>query len=268
MRFAKLPNRAIRASLPQNNSRENAMRRLGIAMLLVVLWPLAASAADITVFSPGIANGPLKKLAEAWTAQTGNKVTITGANVGRIRTAVATDVPGDVVLAPSADFKDFAPKLKPGSVTPVGRILFGLVVKAGGPHPDISTHEKFVAMTRQAGTLAFANPAVGSLSGGMVEEMLKRPEFAGVTPLPIKGMIGDAIVRGDAVFGGGAISEELMAQGAEVVGPFPDSLGLHIDISGAVLGVAAAPDDAAAFLRYITGPQAAKVWMAGGIENL
>lgn len=222
-------------------------------------------AGDITVYSPGIVNGPLRQLADAWTAETGNKVTFAGFNVGRIRTAVATDAPADVVVAPTADFKDFAPKLKPGSERSLGRIIFGIVVKAGGAHPDISTHEKFVAFVKKAGVLAYANPAVGSLTGGMVEEMLKRPEFVGVEPRPIKGMIGDAIVRGDAEYGGGAITEELMAKGAEVVGPFPDDLGLHVDMSAAVLKVSAAPNDAEAFLRYVTRPEAAAVWKAGGV---
>jgi molybdate transport system substrate-binding protein len=243
---------------------ESFVRHLALAVLLLAL-PVTAQAADITVFSPGIANGPLRKLAETWMADTGNKVTITGGNVGRIRTAVNSDTPADLVLAPPADLKDLSGKLKPGSERKVGRIIFGVVVKAGGTHPDISTHEKFIAFTKNAGTLAYANPAVGSLSGAMVEEMLKRPEFEGVRPLPIKGMIGDAIVRGDAEFGGGAISEELMAQGAEVVGPFPDSLGLHIDISAAVLKVAAAPKEAEAFLAYIAAPGARETWKAGGI---
>lgn len=243
------------------------MRQLGIAFVLVVLTSLGARAADITVFSPGIVNGPLRKLADSWTEQTGNKVTITGGNVGRIRTAVNTDVPADLVFAPSANLKDLAPKLKPRSEKPLGRIIFGIVVKAGGRHPDISTQEKFVAFTKQAGTLAYANPAVGSLSGAMVEEMLKRPEFAGVKPLPIKGMIGDAIVRGDAEFGAGAISEQLMAKDAEVVGRLPDSLGLFIDVSGAVLGIAAAPNEAASFLAYITAPAAEALWKAGGIDK-
>lgn len=242
------------------------MRALIFAVAMTAAVP--AFAADITVFSPGISNGPLHKLAEAWTAETGNKVTITGGNIGRIRAAVETDQPADLVLTTPAEMKDLAAKLKPGSARPVGRIIFGVVVKAGGRHPDISTEEKFVAFTREAGTLAYANPAVGSLSGAMVEEMLKRPEFAGVKPLPIKGMIGDAIVRGDAEFGGGAISEELMAQGAEVVGRFPDSLGLFIDVSGAVLTVAAAPREAEAFLAYITSDKAAPLWKAGGIEEV
>jgi molybdate transport system substrate-binding protein len=229
--------------------------------------PLGAQAADITVYSPGIVNGPLKQLAADWTAQTGNKVTFAGNNVGRIRTAVATGAPADVVVAPTSDFQDFAAKLVAGSQRPLGRVLFGVVVKAGGAHPDISTPEKFIAFTKKAGVLAYANPAVGSLTGGMVEEMLKRPEFAGVERRPIKGMIGDAIVRGDAEYGGGAITEELMAKGAEVVGPFPAEMGLHVDVSAAVLKVAAAPADAEAFLRYVTRPEAAAVWKAGGIAE-
>jgi molybdate transport system substrate-binding protein len=236
-----------------------------LAIALAVFVPLGAHAADITVYSPGIVNGPLKKLAEAWTVETGNKVIFAGANVGRIRAAVAKDDPGDVVVAPAGDFADFAPKLMPGSERSLGRIRFGVVVKAGGAHPDISSHEKFVTFAKKACVLAYADPKVGSLTGAMVEDMLKRPEFAGVEPRPIKGMIGDAIVRGDAEFGGGAITEELMAGGAEVVGPFPDDLGLHVDVSAAVLKISAAPGEAQDFLRYVTRPDAASVWKAGGI---
>jgi len=240
------------------------VRRLYFAALLIVCAH-TAQAATLTVFSPGIANGPLRVLAAQWQAKTGNSVTITGGNVGRIRAAVTSDTPADLVLAPAADMKDLAAKLA-GTARPLGRIVFGIVVKAGGPHPDIATPDKFVAFAKQAGILAYANPAVGSLSGAMVEGMLKRPEFAGVTPLPIKGMIGDAIVRGDAQFGAGAISEEKMAAGAEVVGRIPDSFGLFIDVSAAVLKTSAAPDAARAFLDYITAPAAASVWDAGGIE--
>jgi hypothetical protein len=241
--------------------------RLFLAILFLTLSS-AARAADITVYSPGIVNGPLTKLAEAWTAETGNKVTFAGFNVGRIRAAVGNDTtPADVVVAPTSDFTGFAPKLVSGSQQRLGRVLFGMVVKAGGPHPDISTHEKFVGAVKQAGVLAYADPKVGSLTGGMVEDMLKRPEFTGVEPRAIKGMIGDAIVRGDAKFGGGAITEELMAKGAEIVGPFPDDLGLHVDLSAAVLKVSANASDAQAFLRYVTRPEAQAVWKAGGIAE-
>jgi molybdate transport system substrate-binding protein len=241
------------------------------AALIVFAHPGAencAWAADITVYSPNIVNGPLQKLAEAWTAQTGNKVTLAGFNVGRVRSAVSTDAPGDVVVAPTGNFAEFAPKLIPDSQRALGRIPFGIVVKAGGAHPDISTPEKFIAFAKKAGVLAYADPKVGSLTGAMVEDMLKRPDFAGVEPRPIKGMIGDAIVRGDAEFGGGALTEELMAKGAEVVGPFPDDLGLHVDMSAAVLKVSGATKDAQAFLQYITRPEMAAIWKAGGVVDI
>ena len=157
------------------------------------------------------------------------------------------------------------PSLLPGSERPLGRIPFGVVVKKGGAHPDVSSHAKFVAFTKKAGVLAYADPKNGSLTGAMVEEMLKRPEFAGVEPRPIKGMIGDAIARGDAEFGGGALTEILMAKDAELVGPFPDELGLHVDMAAAVLKVSTAPSEAESFLRYVTRSETASVWKEGGI---
>jgi molybdate transport system substrate-binding protein len=138
-------------------------------VLLLALTP-AAHAEDITVLSPGIVNGPLRALAAAWQARTGNLVTISGGNVGRIHTAVESGAAtADLVLAPTSDLAGLSSKLVDGSEKPLGRIVFGIVVKAGGRHPDISTREKFVAFAKQAGALAYANPAVGSLSGSMVE---------------------------------------------------------------------------------------------------
>src|ERR1700761_4225281 len=112
-------------------------KRFAIAALLLAF---PAQAVELTVWSPGIVNGPLKQLAAQWSAATGNTVTFAGNNVGRIRTAVTTGpVRADVGLAPMADFSDFAPEIS-GNVTPLGRVPFAIVVKAGGPHPDNSSH--------------------------------------------------------------------------------------------------------------------------------
>ena len=238
--------------------------RLALAVTFVLLSS-AVQAADLTVYSPQIVNGPLRRLADEWTARTGNRVTFAGFNVGRVRAAVENGDAGDVVIAPTGNFTEFAAKLALGSERALGRIPFAVVVKTGGAHPDISSHAKFVAFTKKAGVIAYADPKVGSLTGAMVEEMLKRPEFVGVEPRPIKGMIGDAIARGDAEFGGGALTEILMAKDVEPVGRFPDDLGLHVDMAAAVLKISTAPSDAENFLRYVTRPEAAPVWKEGGV---
>ena len=58
-----------------------------------------------------------------------------------------------------------------------------------------------------------------------------------------------------------------MAAGAEVVGRVPDSFGLFINVSGAVLKTSKTPEAAADFLAYITSADAASVWKDGGIEE-
>src|SRR5712672_3118014 len=108
----------------------DVVRHLGFAVAFILLSSAAqtsAWAADITVYAPNIVAGPLQALAAAWTAATGNKVTFAGFNVGRVRAAVEKNDPGDVVVAPTSNFADFAPKLKAGSERPLGRLPFGVV---------------------------------------------------------------------------------------------------------------------------------------------
>ena len=70
-----------------------------------------------------------------------------------------------------------------------------------------------------------------------------------------------------AELGGGVLSEELPVAGAQVIGLFPESLGLHLDFSGAVLAKAAQPDTAAAFLAYLKSAPAGEIWKAGGFTQ-
>jgi len=242
------------------------MKTTALAALLLTGSAMAADAADITVFAPGVASVGLRRLADAWTAETGNKVTITGGNVGRILENVNGNVPADLVLLPPASLDKVAAKLKPGSVVPVGSAVFGLAVQAGQPRPDISTMEKFAAVLKAAGEIGFPDPKDGSLSGTMVTAMLQRPEFAGVTPKPLHETAGNVAKHGDAKLAGGVISEEITLPGVELLGPFPTALGMRIDLSLAMLSYATATTDAAAFQRYVTRAAAGPAWHACGIE--
>jgi molybdate transport system substrate-binding protein len=234
------------------------MRTTFLAAMLATVTGVAAEAADITV--------GLRKLADEWTAQTGNKVTITGANVGRILTSVNDNAPADLVLLPPDNLKEIAAKLKPGTTVTIGHALFGMAVKAGGEKPDISTVAKFAVVLKQVGEVGYPDPLVGSLSGAMVADMLKRPEFSGVTPKPQRANAATIVKNGMTKFSGGVIAEEITDAGAELVGLFPASLGLRIDLSIAELTYSAAPAEATAFLRYVTRPGATTIWHGCGIE--
>jgi molybdate transport system substrate-binding protein len=171
------------------------------------------------------------------------------------------------VVLPLPELTEVAANLKPGPFTPVGRVNFGLAVKAGAPHPDISTLAKFIAVLKGASGVGFTDPARGSAAGKMVADLLARPDFAGAKPMPIAGTPGLAIARDGIQYALGPISEEVTVPGVEVVGVMPQEVEMHFDYTGAVVGYAAQPDEAAAFLAYITRPQARMAWKETGVDN-
>jgi len=241
------------------------MRQTLIAGFVLTLASVVAEGADLTVFSPGVTAAGLRKLANDWTIETGKTVDIIGGTIGAVKDRVTTDVPGDVVLLPTAEMKDIATKLTPATTVPIGRALFGLIVKAGSPHPDISTPKKFGAALRASSGIGYNDPATQSLSGQMVATMLTRREFAGVVGKPLKEGAAAGVANGTVPFAGGTRSEQLGNPAVELVALFPESLGMHIDFSAAVLAGSAAPADAASFVHYISRPEAAPYWNDCGI---
>jgi uncharacterized protein GlcG (DUF336 family)/ABC-type molybdate transport system substrate-binding protein len=241
------------------------MRQILFTVLLALLVPVAAVATDLTVFSPGVTTAGLRKLANAWTLETGNRVHIISGTIGVIKNDVMSNTPGDVVLLPLLEMKDISGKVKPGTNVPVGRALFGLIAKTGAPHPDISTARKFGSALRAAGSVGYNDPATQSLSGQMVESMLKRAEFKGIIGKPLKEGAANGVASGAVPYAGGVRSEQLGNPAVDLVGMFPTSLNMHIDFSAAVLSGTMANDAAASFVRYIARAEAAPFWNDCGI---
>jgi len=240
------------------------MPRALIAALMLLLTTAAANAVELTVFSSGVTRAALIKLGAAWSQQTGNSVNVTNGNVSAMVGYVDSDRPGDLVLLPPMDIAGVSAKLLPNTTIFVGRALLGLAAKAGAPRPDISTVEKFAAVLRSAASVG--HPSGTSMSGAMIADMLKRPEFSGIKEVPLGENAETIAAKGDAQYGAGTISEELSNPGAELVGIFPDALDMHIDFSAAVMARTKAPDAALSFLHFITSSAGAAGWHACGIE--
>jgi molybdate transport system substrate-binding protein len=184
--------------------------------------------------------------------------------VGKIDTAIASGVVADLVILPPSEFAGMAGKLRPGSEKKVGRVIFGVAVKSGAPHPDISSMEKFRAALKGK-RVAYNDPAIGSLAGKMVDAMLKTSDYADVIRVPAHTTGGQAVADGAADITIAVVSEELKVKGIDIIGPVPDATGLSIDISGAVLTSATHPVEAASFLDYLRSPEAAPILTPIGI---
>ena len=240
------------------------MRKTVFSAGLLVCLALPAQAAEIRVLAPGLVGLGIVTLADNWSKETGNTVKFPApiATVGKIQNLVQSGEPYDVVLLPNAEMTGTPARMKPGTTRPVGRVVFGLAVKAGAPHPDISTAEKFRAALAGK-TVTYNDPASGSLAGKMVDAFFKQPAYADVKARPHKNPAADAVAAGESDFAVAVVGEIEPVAGVEVAGPVPDGAGLTLDVSGAVLANSAHAAEAASFLVYITRPQTAPVWGSG-----
>jgi molybdate transport system substrate-binding protein len=251
---------------------------VGVMRVFACAAVLAVSAAsaqvtprEIRVLSPGVTyNAGLIDLAEAFTKETGTKVSVTSTGMGRIVNEIRTATPpADVAFLPLELMSTLA--LDGGikeTYTPLGRVEVGLAVRAGAPHPDISTVDKLRAALLTAKAVMYSNPATGSMVARIVDTMLKRPEFAGVHGvISTRGEGGQALARGEGDMALQLICEIYPYKEIELVGPLPRELAAWIDTATAVSSRTTEPDAAQAFVRYITRPEATALWKAKGLNR-
>jgi len=235
--------------------------------------PAQYAAADIRVLVPGVVfNAGLLDLAAAYTKETGKKVAVSLIGMGTIVNAAKTaNPPADVISLPFELMSNLSLDggTVPGTFVPLGRSEMGLAVRAGAPHPDISTVEKLAAVLRGAKAVMRSNPAGGSMVAKVIEDkVIKRPEFAGVnSPISTQGEGGQALVRGEGDMAIQAICEILPYKQIDLVAPLPRELGAWIDMSAAVSNRAMHREDALAFLKYMLRPESQAVWKAKGLER-
>jgi len=230
--------------------------------------PQQATAGEITIYSVGLVGNGFDKLVAQWSAKTGNKVNmpipLANAPLGVIVDTIAKQ-PADIAILPTADLATHGAEFRAGTSRPIGRVLFGVGMRAGEAAPRIATEAEFKAAL--AGKTVLINNPAASISGRMVKAVLDRPGFETVkqdpqpnnTALALPGRPQDYVVVG-------VVPEQIMAApGVKTIGEVPASLGLKIDFGGGVLTKAANPELAASFLAYLVSPEAQAVWKAGGV---
>jgi molybdate transport system substrate-binding protein len=250
------------------------MRAVCCSALLaaVVAWTPQVNPLEIRALSPGVTyNAGLLDLADAFTRETGRKVIVTSIGMGRIVNEIRTATPAaDVIFLPLELMSTLALDggIRPGTYAPLGRVEVGLAVRAGAPHPDISTVDKLRAALLSSKAVMYSNPATGSMVARIIDTMLKRPEFTGVHGvISTRGEGGQALARGEGDMALQLICEIYPYKEIELVGPLPRELAAWIDTATAVSSRAADPDAALAFVRFITRPEAAEVWKANGLNR-
>lgn len=146
-----------------------------------------------------------------------------------------------------------------------------MVVKEGAAKPDISTDEAFKKALLAAQSIAYIDPAAGGSSGIYVARMLEKlgiaDEMKSKSRLIPGGAVAEHIAKGEAELGIHQISEILPVKGVTLVGPLPADLQNYTVYAAAVSATAKEPAGAKALVEMLSGPAAAGVLKAKGMES-
>lgn len=232
----------------------------------------------LTIATPGfLYNGGLDIIAKGFEEETRIRTLI---RYGGMRQVMddAADGSADVIFLPADLMDEAAAKgsIKSGSRTRVGRAYQGLAVRKGSRIPDISSKEKFVVALESANLVLHSRCDEAVVPGKegctrtarMITDMLKRPEFAKVKSAPSAyGEGGAALARNEGDMAIQNISQIVMWDNLQVVGPVPEDYGMYMDGVAALSSKANNAADGARFIKYATQSGTFPIWWSRGVDT-
>ncbi|HZP75197.1 MAG TPA: molybdate ABC transporter substrate-binding protein [Pseudolabrys sp.] len=232
----------------------------------------AVSAAEIKVLTAGAFKQVLMALVPEYEKQTGNKVVVDNDTAGGLAKRIEGGDAFDVVVITPNVLADLTRKGKvtEGSATTLASVGVGVVVKEGAPKPDISTVDAFKQALLKAKSVAYIDPKSGGSSGIYVEKLLERLGIADQiqpkTKLKQGGAVAELVASGEAELGVHQISEILPVKGVTLVGPLPKEIQNLTTYAAGLSSAPKQPEAAKAFIKALSGPQAAAVLKSKGMQ--
>lgn len=252
------------------------MRTMMVTMAIMLSAAAAspgAAAAEIKVLTAGAFKQVLLALLPDFEKQTGHQVRVDNDTVGALAKRIEAGENFDLAILTPAAINTLADKgrLAVGSRKDLARVGIGVVVKEGAAKPDISTDEAFKKALLAAQSIAYIDPAAGGSSGIYVARMLEKlgiaDEMKSKSRLIPGGAVAEHIAKGEAELGIHQISEILPVKGVTLVGPLPANLQNYTVYAAAVSATAKELAGAKALVEMLSGPAAAGVLKAKGMES-
>ena len=252
------------------------LRSVGLAVSAAILLTAAAQAAEIHVMISGGMTAAFKSLVPEFERRTGNKVLIAyGPSMGTTANAIPVRLdrgePADVLIMVGYALSDLATKGKvmPDSLVELVKSPIGVAVKAGAPHPDISSADAVKRMLIAAKTIAYSDSASGVYVStemfdklGIKDEMKAKARMIPATP------VGEIVASGEAEIGFQQISELKPVKGIDIVGPLPAGLQKITVFSAGIASNAKESEAGKALIKFLGSPDARQTIVDSGLDPI
>ena len=254
-------------------SRRGFARSATLTLTFALLTAAAVRGAEIKVVTSGAFTAAYLELVPEYERATHNKlVTEFGPSMGTTHNAIPIRLERgeaiDVVImaAPALDDLIKQGKVRTDSRVDLVRSDIGMAVKAGAPHPDISTVDALKRTLLAAKSIAYSDSASGVyLSDELFPKLGIADQIKGKTRKIEADPVGGVVAKGEVEIGFQQISELRPVKGIDIVGPLPPGAQRVTVFAAGIPATAQQPEAAKALIQWLASPTAYPVIKKTGL---
>ncbi len=239
------------------------------ALGLITFQSLARAQEKIKVMSDDPLRPAFEQITEAFRRETGSQLEFVFGTSPIVHKKVADGEAADVLIIQPNFVAELvkAGKVVPGEHSVVGRVGFGLAVRADAPARDISTTEAFKQTLLNADSLIFNNVA----SGNYFAKVLERLGIAEAVKAKVIRLdpfaVNERVIQGKGTdIGVGVIPLINTTKGLRLLGPLPAEIQSYIVYVAAPMTSSTSPQAGKAFIKFLASPTAKAAFAANGVE--
>jgi molybdate transport system substrate-binding protein len=226
---------------------------------------------SVRVLSTLALAGAVRALAEKFEVKSGARIDADFAPTVRVLERLKEGESADVLILTD---EGLAGLIAAGSVVAESRVdlarsWVGLAVRAGEPHPDISTEANLRATLLDARSVAYSRlGASGIFFAQLIAKMGIEKEINARATISPMGFTAERIVAGEADVAIQQLSELKQVKGIEVVGPLPHHLQTPAVFSAGRMTGSKQAAAADLLLKFLASPAATPALIESGLERL
>ena len=247
---------------------------LAVALLCSLVVTGAAPADEIHVVTSGGFTAAYLELVPQYEAATHNKlVTEFGPSMGTTHNAIPVRLDRgeaiDVVIMAGPALEELIKqgKVRAGSRVDLVQSKIGMAVKAGAPHPDISTVEALKRTLLAAKSIAYSDSASGVyLSTELFPKLGIADQIRGKSKQIPADPVGGVVASGQFEIGFQQIAELRPVKGIDIVGELPPGAQRVTIFAAGIPSTAKHPEAAKALIAWLASPVAYDAIKKSGLE--
>jgi molybdate transport system substrate-binding protein len=226
---------------------------------------------SVRVLSTLALAGAVRALAQDFQAKSGARIAADFAPTVRVLERLKEGETADVLILTD---EGLAGLISAGSVVAESRVdlarsWVGLAVKAGAPHPDISTEASLRTTLLAARSVAYSRlGASGIFFAQLIAKMGIEKEINARATISPMGFTAQRIVTGEAEVAIQQLSELKQVKGIEIVGPLPHHLQTPAVFSAGRTTGSKQVTASDLLLAFLASPEAAPALIGSGLERL